>query len=257
MDGIMRVKELCANVFERTKTKVSNAFYAYSVRKKLKKHVRNMPRLSSEQKKAVKDFWRPYCRVSTDWARYYTYVTGKFDPRYIPDDLPLRKIDQYFNQWKMYGFTDKNNYSLIFPGIKQPTTVVRKIGDLLFDEEYRLIDLKKAEDLLSMRPEVIVKPTMGSSGGKDIMFFDTKTEIDEIKRILSDKDKTHIIIQDIVKQHHELAKMHPQSLNTVRIFTLMMEDGVHILSAALRMGANGSHIDNATSNSGIFTAILR
>ena len=49
--------------------------------------------------------------------------------------------------------------------------------------------------------------------------------------------------------------MHPQSLNTVRIYTLMLEDGVHVLSASLRMGANDSRVDNVTASAGIIAGI--
>ena len=251
-----KAKAFYNKIFDGTETAAANAIMTFQVRKDLNKYVKSMPKLSAEQKKAVKEFWKPYCKVKLDWFRFYAHVTGNFDPRYIPDDLQYTKIDQYFNQRKLgYGFNDKNNYSLIFPGIKQPKTVVRKIGGLLFDEEYRQIDLESAMALLSMRAEVIVKPSQESGGGRDIKFYDTKAESDDLRNVLLDKCENNIIIQDIVKQHHELAKMHPQSLNTVRIYTLMLEDGVHVLSASLRMGANDSRIDNVTASAGIIAGI--
>lgn len=255
MTTLEKIKPYCSKLFCGMKLRASNAIFSISERKKLRKYARKMPPLTSAQKKIVKDFWKPYCKVSMDWFRYFTYITGKFDPRYIPNDLPHRKIDQYFNQWNMYGLTDKNNFSLIFPGIKQPKTIVRKIGDLLFDGEYHLINLEKAEALLKMQPEVIVKPTIGFWGGNGVEFYNTSSEMDKIKKILLDKNKKRVIIQDLVKQHFELAKMHPQSLNTVRIYSLLMDDGVHILSSSLRMGANNSRIDNVSANSGIIAGV--
>ena len=165
MNIIQNLKKIGSNMFNNAKTNASNAIHTLQERQKLRKYVRNIPQLSSEQKKAVKEYWKPYCKVSTDWARYYTFITGRFDARYLPGDLPLRKVDQYYNQWKWYGFTDKNNYSLIFPGIKQPKTIIRKVGNLLFDEEYNLIDLKQAEGILNDYPEVVVKPSIDSFGG--------------------------------------------------------------------------------------------
>lgn len=251
-----KAKALYNRIFDGTETSVANAIIVFQVRRALWKSVRNMPRLSAEQKKAVKEFWKPYCRVSSDWARYYTGITGIFDPRYIPNDLQYTKIDQHFNDRKLgYGFNDKNYYSLLFPGIRQPKTVIRKIGGLLFDEEYCLIDLEKAMSILSMREEVIVKPSQESGSGRNIMFYDTKADAEELKKVLLDSEDGNLTVQDIVKQHHELAKMHPQSLNTVRIYTLMLEDGVHVLSASLKMGANASRIDNVSANSGIIAGI--
>lgn len=249
-------KSLYNKIFDGTETKAANAIITFQTRHTLKKSVRHMPKLTAEQKKAVRKFWKPYCRISVEWARYYTFVTGKFDPRYIPNDLQYTKIDQHFNHRKLgYGFNDKNYYSLLFPGIKQPQTVVRKIGGLLFDEDYHQIDLKQAETLLNMRPEVIVKPSQESGSGRSIQFYDTKANADILRAILLDNSEENLIIQDIVKQHHELAKMHPKSLNTIRVYSLMLEDGVHILSCNLKMGANNNRIDNISANAGIIAGI--
>lgn len=251
-----KAKALYFRFFDGIETATANAILTFQTRRTLKKYVRRMPKLTSEQKKAVREFWKPYCKIDTDWARYYTYITGKFDPRYIPNDLQYTKIDQHFNNRKLgYGFNDKNYYSLIFPGIKQPETVVRKIGGLVFDKSYSQIDVAKAESLLAMRPEVIVKPSQNSGSGRDIIFYDTKADIDELRKVLCDKNEKNLIIQDIVRQHPELSKMHPQSLNTVRIYTLMTEDGVHILNSSLKMGANDSRIDNVSANSGIIAGV--
>ena len=73
--------------------------------------------------------------------------------------------------------------------------------------------------------------------------------------MLCDKREKNLIIQDIFKQHHELAKMHPKSVNTIRIFTLMMEDGVHILLASLKVGVNNNRTDNFCANSSIVAGI--
>lgn len=252
----LKAKALYNKIFEGTETWVANKILVFQKRRELRKYVKHLPKLTSEQKEAVREFWKPYCRVKMDWFRYYAGITGKFDPRYIPEDLQHTKIDQYFNQKKLgYGFNDKNNYSLIFPGIKQPKTIVRKIGSLLFDEEYHLIDIGKAMALLAMCPEVIVKPTQETGGGRYIEFYDTKSDAERLKQLLLDPKEQNWIVQDLVKQHYEMAKMHPQSLNTVRVYTILLEDCVHILSASMRMGGNNSRIDNVSANSGIIAGV--
>lgn len=233
-----KAKALYYKIFDGIETMVANAIVLFHERKELKKYVRKMPRLSSEQKKAVREFWEPYGGIDSDWIRYYTFITGVFDPRYVPNDMEHTRIDQYFNARKLgWGFNDKNYYSLMFPGIKQPGTVVRRIGGLFFDKDYRQIDWKQVESLLAMRPEVIVKPSQESGGGRDIKFFSTEgPALEELKHALLDRNEKNLIVQDILRQHPQLAKMHPQSLNTVRIYTLMMDDGVHVLNASLKMG---------------------
>jgi len=251
-----KAKALYNKIFDGTETMVANAIMTFQVRRTLKRAVRHMPDLSPEQKRTVREFWKPYCKVDTDWVRYYTCITGNFDPRYIPNDLQYTRIDQHFNNRKLgYGFNDKNYYSLLFPDIKQPTTIVRKIGGLLFDEDYRQIDITTAEALLAKRKEVIVKPSQESGSGRNIHFYDTTLDAEELRSLLKGNDEKNLIVQDIVKQHYELAKMHPSSLNTVRIYTIMLQDGVHVLNASLKMGANNSRIDNVSADSGIIAGI--
>ena len=251
-----KARALYFRFFDGIETAAANAILTFQEKRTLKKYVRHMPKLTPEQKKAVREFWKPYCKIDTDWIRYYSFITGKFDPRYIPDVLQHTKIDQHFNNRKLgYGFNDKNYYSLIFSDIKQPKTVVRKIGGVLFNEEYRQIDVAKAESLLAMRPEVIVKPSQESGGGRDIKFYNTKIDVEELGKVLIDRKYDNYIIQDIVEQHYELGKMHPESLNTVRVYTLMLDDGVHVLSASLKMGAGSSRLDNVERNSGIIAGV--
>ena len=62
-----------------------------------------------------------------------------------------------------------------------------------------------------------------------------------------DKTNEDYIVQKVLKQHEELNKIHASSINTVRICSLLLSDGVHILSSCLRMGMNKSRVDNVTA----------
>lgn len=243
-----KLKRIYEKIFDETETKAANLIISVQERRIVKKYVRNMPKLSSEQKKAVKDFWKPYCRVSTVWARYYTFATGRFDPRYIPNDLYYTKIDQHFNQKKLgYGFNDKNYYSLIFSGIRQPEIVVRNIGGLFEDENYRLLTREEVLERISRNDEVICKPTLDSGSGRDIQFWKTDTQFKEIELFIDNKKEKDYVIQKIIKQHAELDRVHKGSANTLRIVSVLMQDGVHILSSNLRMGVGSGRIDNVTA----------
>lgn len=156
-------------------------------------------------------------------------------------------IDQHFNSRKLgYGFNDKNYYSKIFDGIKQPRTLVRKINGLLFDNEYRQISIAKGREILSVCKEIICKPSQETGSGRGIEFVET-SDYGKIDSILSDKKYDDYILQELIQQHEGLSRIHPTSINSIRICSLLMDDGVHILSAVLRMGAGKSRVDNATS----------
>lgn len=234
--------------WEKPETFVANIIECFLENRSLRKNIDKSYKLTKEQKRQIKDYWKPYKKISSKWCRYYSARNGKFDPRYIPNTLYYTKIDQYFNSRKLgYGFNDKNYYSTIFSDIKQPATIVRKIGILLFDENYNLITVQKALELIQTLNEVVIKPSQESGSGRGIGFYKTNDDFEKIKFLLDDKKEKDFIVQDVVAQHPQLANVHKSSLNTLRIVTLLMEDDVYVLSSVLRMGVNSSRIDNVTA----------
>lgn len=193
-------------------------------------------------------FWKKYKKVSPKWGWYYASKNGIEDPRYIPNDLYYTKIDQHFNNRKLgWGFNDKNYYSLIFPGVRQPEVVVRNIGGILEDEHYGLLTKETALEKICKNDEVVCKPTLESGSGRSIQFWNTKTDRDKIKAFIDDANEKDWIIQKIIKQHSELNKVHATSINTLRIVSILMQEGVYVLSSNLRMGSGGGRIDNVTA----------
>ena len=249
-----KAKEIYSGFFDGIETCFANGISNIQEYRFLYKNIDRTKVLTRGQKKEVREFWEPYCRISPKWAQYYSAKNGKFDPRYIPNTLYYTKIDQYFNARKLgYGFNDKNYYSRLFPNVKQPNTLVRNIGGRLFDENYKQISLETALKRIRLEPEVIIKPSQESGSGRGISFF-RNDQIPEVDEYLQNENERNYIIQAIVKQHPALEKVHCGSLNTIRICSLLLDDGVHILSSVLRMGVNSSRIDNVTAG-GISAAI--
>lgn len=56
------------------------------------------------------------------------------------------------------------------------------------------------------------------------------------------------LMQRFIQQHNQMAALHPQSINTIRLITIRsLRDGqVHILPSILRVGAGDSVVDNTT-----------
>jgi hypothetical protein len=243
-----KLKRIYFGLFEKPELFCANAISNFQQKRLLNKNIDKSFKLTKEQKKQIKDFWKPYCRVSTKWAQYYTAKNGRFDPRYIPNDLYFTKIDQHFNNRKLgYGFNDKNYYSLIFPEVMQPKVLVRKIGTFLYSEDYKIISVDAAVEVIKSESEVIIKPTQETGSGRGISFVKTNESENELRELLLNDNEENIIIQAIVRQHDSLATIYPTALNTIRVTTLTMDDGVHILSAILRMGSGNSRVDNASS----------
>lgn len=242
-----KIKKLYFSIFEKPEILVANMISKCQEQVNLKKNLNRGYKLTKKQKRAIHDFWMPYQKVSPKWAQYYSAMNGKFDPRYIPNDLYYTKIDQYFNDRKLgYGFNDKNYYSKIFAGIKQPEVVIRKINGLIFDENYSQLTVDEAKQKILSHSELICKPSQETGSGRGIMFFQRTNEriIDDF---LSNTEFDDYVVQKFIKQHSELDKVHKGSVNCIRICSLLMQDGVHVLSSVLRMGFGDSKVDNATA----------
>ncbi len=252
-----KLKAFYMSFFDGIETWTANRISDFQENRYLKRYIDKSKKLTKEQIKEVKEFWKPYKKVSAKWCRYYSVKNEKFDPRYIPNTLIYTDIDQHFNSRKLgYGFNDKNYYSKIFDGIKQPKTLVRNFGAGIFtDENYCQITAEQALTLILSADEVICKPSLESGSGRDIEFWNTSDKKEYISRYLEDKKNSDYIIQAVIKQHEELDKVHKGSVNTVRICSILLEDGVHILSSCLRMGVNKSRVDNVTAG-GISCGIL-
>lgn len=242
-----KAKAIYTDFFDGMETFAANTISNIQEIKYLRNNINKEAHLTHDQEKKIKEFWAPYCRISPKWALYYSAQNGKFDPRYIPNTLYYTKIDQYFNARKLgYGFNDKNYYSKIFADVSQPKIIVRKINSFLYDSEYNRIDQETAIKLICSENETICKPSQETGSGRDISFFSSNMK-DEIITFIKGKKYDDYIVQALVKQHRDLDRLHKGSLNTIRVCSLLLEDGVAILSAVLRMGVGNSRVDNATA----------
>ncbi len=78
---------------------------------------------------------------------------------------------------------------------------------------------------------------------------DTEISSREIESLIHDSD---YIFQELVEQHPRMSELYPMSVNTMRLVTVRsMKDGkIHLMPSILRIGANGSFVDN-TSQGGL------
>lgn len=242
-----RLKAVYTGFFDGVETWCANQISNLQEYLYLRKYCTKKP-IPPEFRKKVKAFWKNYTAVSPKWIWYYASSTGDFDPRYIPNYLIYTKIDQHFNNRKIgYGFNDKNYYSIIFPNVKQPEVVVRNIGGIIEDTDYRLISIEDAISRIMSLPEVICKPSLESGSGRSIIFWKSKEGRDAIWSFLHDPSNKDYVIQKIIHQHPDLNKIHESSINSIRIVSILMQDGVYVLSSNLRMGVGESRIDNVTA----------
>jgi hypothetical protein len=249
-----KMRDLYWGFFDGIETTCNNVIERISDRKYRHKHIDTDFKFTKEQKAEIKSFWKKWGGIDIKWPAYYIARNGIYDYRYVPDTLYYTKIDQHFNNRKLgWGFNDKNYYSRIFLGIKQPKTIARRIGGILLSDDYRIITLDDLLSYVKNEGNVIIKPALENGGGKGIVFWDESCGISEVKELVTKTDYD-FVIQGLIKQHEELARIHKSSINSIRICSLIFENKVNILSACLRMGRGDAKVDNAHSG-GISVAI--
>lgn len=220
---------------------------------KLKSKNFNLKQLRKEDILKINGLWEGV-KPNHKYLSLYNHNNESFDPRYIPDDLYYGTIDPYFNNaLECAAIDDKNLYDLYFPGALQPKTIARRINGNYQDEQYRLIDEAEVVARCQKNGRIVIKKAVSSDGGHGIGFWKTSDGLDKLKQLLSGFGE-NIVIQDVIKQHDNIAKLHPESVNSIRILTLNWKGDIHVLSTIIRMGANGNNVDNGHSG-GIFAGV--
>lgn len=212
--------------------------------------------LTKEQKNKIFDYWHKYVKdFDINYHKYYIDKTGIFDVRFIPDDIFAGYIDPYLNNREIEpGIADKNYFDMFLQGFKMPKTYVRLINGIFEDENYKMISKDQVLKLLSDVKRFVVKPSMASYGGKNVTFFENAT-FEDVNDFITANKINNLIFQEIVEQHESTALIHPMSLNTIRIMTLIINNEVKVLPCAFRMGVGEARVDNA-SFGGIYCKIL-
>ena len=211
--------------------------------------------LSVSQKEQVIDYFKAYTgkKISTVFHSFYTEKTSCFEVRYMPDDLYYGIIDPYFNDWDMVRYIDnKCFYNKLFPEIQQPETVAMRMGKfwLIPDEQegysFRYVDEDTAITAIE-EFDCFIKQARESSGGHGVLFLPKASSREEIIAAIG-KLNNDLIVQKNVIQCESLSTLNNSSVNTIRILSFLQKDGtVKTYSAILRMGINGSKVDNASS----------
>lgn len=195
-------------------------------------------------------YWKQYTSDFTPlFHKLYSSRNGICDVRYIPDDLYDTKIGPFFNN-RHYseGVADKNYCSLLYPEVRHPITIVHKINGFFSNADYDLITFDEAFSMCSRQDRLIIKPTIGTGGSAGISFWNKEDTLEILKKLLvGEGSHGNLIVQEVVRQHEQLSRIHPSSINTVRTISLLFKDKVHILSSILRMGVDGSRVDNCSA----------
>ena len=98
--------------------------------------------------------------------------------------------------------------------------------------------------------KIIIKPDAGSLG-KGIQLLEYTSD-EEAKKFFTGLAKDdHIICEELIRQHPDMARLNPSSVNSLRITSLLVDGKVEILSAAVKSSFSKTSITDNLSLGGI------
>lgn len=204
--------------------------------------------ITDEQLKEIKDFWKPYefaykNDVNTQIAFYK--LSGIFDPSYIGFGLQRYSLVRFWNNPTFSVFRNKLFSKLLFPFVKTPKNYIENNYGVYIDEEYNILNIDEAVNkvlgVLNYEKSLILKPALDSGSGEGITFLYTGMSFNDIKKEFA-RLKENFVCQKIIKNHSSY-QCENDSLNTLRVVTLMHKNKVLLVGTVFRMGVAGK-VDN-------------
>jgi hypothetical protein len=189
------------------------------------------------------------------WHKVYAAASGRSSVDYLPEDLFYNVFENRLNpRHRKTSYGDKNHYDRLGWSCL-PETVFRIINGRLFDSSYQMIDRDTALQLAQATglSEFVAKPARATGGGVGVRFLDPGQRASFAAA--QAKPNADWIIQHPIRQHGDLAQLHPNCVNTLRIITIRMGSSVTVVSAFLRIGTGTARIDNMTEGKGIAVGV--
>lgn len=205
--------------------------------------------LTAEEKEEIDRFWSKYeflGEINYDSFKTYYNRSGIADPRYMPQYIysyflrPNTVPDRY-----LVPFQNKAYLQNILCTAKQPELIVRKVEGIYYNSDFEHITRKKAVNIclevLESGREIVVKPS-GKAGGKGVEFLSSAT-FEELDSLFKNKGKL-FVVQKAIKQHPEMAKLNPTTVNTVRLTTVLHNGKFTPTAALIKVGSPKVRVDN-------------
>lgn len=207
--------------------------------------------LPVDKKKECADFYRPYFKINPCFHEFYIEKTGIYDVRYFPDDIWYGVVNGFYNDKKMAAVLDnKCFYPRIFGDTcKQAVLYSYRMNGYWYDSASNLVTDNIVTGGVEQFEELVIKKAADSFGGHGVSFINHKngSMSEQFKKVISEI-KGDIVVQLPIEQHSEMAKLHQESINTIRAFSFLTNNGeVKIYSVIVRMGIGDARVDNASS----------
>ena len=110
------------------------------------------------------------------------------------------------------------------------------------------IDYDRFKTFVDGKESFFAKPYIGESGkGIEKINVADFESTEKLYEYVTNKDKNFGVIEEVIVQHPQAARIYPYSLNCLRVVTLVSNNEPHILYAVFKMGNNKHFVDNLES----------
>ena len=205
---------------------------------------------TKEQQQEFDDFWLSVYgkKIPNKWNRLYESFNGKYCADYIPEKIYTTEIEPALND-SVYArvLEDKSLIETVCSGCGAvfPETVCVSSAGRFYDKNRSPITEENAVRLIETADDVVLKPTVGGSSGKGILFFDCFSSLSEEEKQNAIKSMgSEFIVQKRIKMSPAFSDLNSSSVNTVRITTYIVAGKVCHVPIAIRIGREGKSVDN-------------
>lgn len=169
-----------------------------------------------------------------------------------------------YRNFKMYLLSQEDRKKILTVG--KNSNLIRKLNDKKYQDifenkvnfyekfseyinrKYLKLDnnYEEFKEFIKDKEYIMVKPIYGMCGKNIEKIKVDLTKSKELYESLINKNQT--LVEEVVKQCKEMSKFHENSINTIRVFTIVNSYGVfNIVGTYVRMGNDGKVVDNFNS----------
>ncbi len=224
-------------------------------------------------------FWQQFDkRVEPYTYRFFSRIVGP-NPHIVPEDVADAYIERVLNPVQYRDlYNDKNFFDKIISEESiWPKTLLRRMDGVLLSSEYECVTAKitggghyqpfaaLSADMIAKHfgnnDKVVLKPSTDSHSGQGVKLLNRKGNVFVDKggqvvdgKYLYDYGK-NFVIQEVIEQHPYMAQFCKSSCNTMRVMTYrsIKDESINIFGAVLRIGHEGSFVDNLFAGGGFAT----
>lgn len=280
MTFLYKIKGVPVNIKKRIKRIISRyeeyqtyLFYSEQFKSYLAKHgIANVKADGEEQ--YLENWKRLSNRIEPYSYRLFSQPCYMGKNKYIvPEDIGDTVIEYYLNPVEYRPFySDKNMFrKYLVPKDSLPVDLLRRMaGGLFLDEHYSVSNINKDSTKQEIAKEfgdcdgVVIKPS-DSCSGSGVMKFNRVLSDDGTEAFVDGKGCVldgaflarfnygrSFVLQKAIVQHPYLSQFCSSSVNTMRlcVYRSVVDESVEIFAGALRIGHQGSVVDNLHAGGG-------